>query len=83
MDKKLNIINDIINDNNINTTKLNEINNDILIQKYENLINNEPIKLFKKKHNKWNNELNEIKKELDNSFNVLYNDYNNIEKTIK
>lgn len=82
MNKKLNICNNIIHNNNINITNLNELNNDILLKKYENLINNEPNKLFKKKHNKWQVEVEKLKKEIDQSFNNLYKDYNDIEKTM-
>ena len=82
MNKKLNICNNIIHNNNINITNLNELNNDILLKKYEDLINNEPNKLFKKKHNKWQVEVEKLKKEIDQSFNNLYKDYNDIEKTM-
>ena len=82
MSKKLDVYTNIIHNNNINMTNLNELNKDILLKKYEELINNEPNKLFKKKHNIWQEEINNLKKKIDRSFDDLYEDYNDIENTI-
>ena len=83
MSKKLKLIDDIIFDNNTNITNMNEINNEFLIQKLEDLNNNEPSKIFKNKHKKWEKEKELLNDKINESFNNLNENYKNLEQMIK
>ncbi len=67
----------------------NELNTDLCIQKSDyyrrqlNILNeNEPNKIFKKSHKKWEEEKQIITNKLDDSYNELIDSYKDIEKQI-
>lgn len=72
-----------IKDENKIMTDYYETNYDYKLNKLANHINNEPSKLFKEKHKKWEDEKEELIKEVNNSFNNLNSSYISIEDTIK
>ena len=83
MSKKLKVYNNIILDNNINITDFNALNNELLLKRLEELNSNEPPKIFKNKHKKWEKEKELLNNEINKSFNNLYDNYKNIENAIK
>ena len=73
-----NYINDI---NNLNIKLIEEKYNFLLI-KLNNLIEEEPFKLFKKKHKNWEKNIEKLNNEIKNSYNDLLYEYEELEKTI-
>ncbi len=73
-----NYINDI---NNLNI-KLKEEKYNFLLIKLNNLIEEEPFKLFKKKHKNWEKNIEKLNNEIKNSYNDLLYEYEELEKTI-
>ena len=73
-----NYINDI---NNLNI-KLKEEKYNFLLIKLNNLIEEEPFKLFKKKHKNWEKNIEKLNNEIKNSYNDLLYEYEELEKII-
>lgn len=76
-------IKDHIKDENKIMTDYYETNYDYKLLKYNNHINNEPLKIFKKRHKKWEEEKEVLLNDINNSFIILNNSYKNIEDYIK
>ena len=83
MNKKLRVYNNIVLDNNINMTNLNELSNELLLKKLEDLNNNEPPKILRNKHKRWEREKELLNDKINESFNNLQDNYKDIENTIE
>ena len=83
MSKKLKVCNNIMLDNNINIANLNELSNEILLKRLDELNNNEPPRILKNKHKRWEKEKKLLNDKINESFNNLQDNYKDIENTIE
>ena len=58
---------------NINTLEFYKTKYEITLSKIKHHTDSEPSKLFKKSHFKWEKELNELNRELDDTYNQIKN----------
>ena len=53
-----------------------------LIHQIENHTEVEPCKIFKKAHKKWQDELDELNKDLEDTFDILMEEYRDLEELL-
>ena len=69
-------------DENKITANFYETNYNYNMTKLNNHINNKPLKIFKKKYKKWENEKNKLQEKVNTAYNDLLDSYKEIEKTL-
>ena len=63
-------------------TNYYETNYNYSLTKLNNHINNKPLKIFKKKYKKWENEKNILQEEINTAYNELLKSYKTIEDSL-
>lgn len=63
-------------------TNYYETNYNYKLTIYNNYINNEPLKILKKRHKEWENKKNKLQEEVNTAYNDLLDSYKSIEKTL-
>lgn len=63
-------------------TNFYETNYNYSLTKLNNHINNKPLKIFRKKYKKWEEEKKYLQEEVNKTYNDLLESYNSIEETL-